>query len=25
MFPLDKHIKDPDLSAKLVPSSDQLK
>jgi microcystin degradation protein MlrC len=25
MFPLDKHSKDPDLSAKLVPSSDQLK
>jgi len=24
MFPLDKDMKDPDLSAKLVPSSDQL-
>ncbi len=25
MFPLDKHAKDPDLSARLVPASDQLK
>lgn len=25
MFPLDKDMKDPDLSAKLVPSSDKLK
>ena len=25
IFPLDKDMKDPDLSAKLVPSSDQAK
>jgi microcystin degradation protein MlrC len=24
MFPLDKTMKEPDLSAKMVPSSDQL-
>jgi microcystin degradation protein MlrC len=24
MFPLDKNMKDPDLSAKLVPTSDKL-